>query len=50
MAKIARILVPLDLGESSARTLDYAKTVAQPFGASLVLSRSSTSRRAVSLT
>jgi nucleotide-binding universal stress UspA family protein len=37
MAKIARILVPLDLGESSARTLDYAKTVAQPFGASLVL-------------
>jgi nucleotide-binding universal stress UspA family protein len=37
MAKITRVLVPLDLGESSARTLDYAKTVAQPFDASLVL-------------
>jgi len=37
MAKITCVVVPLDLGESSARTLDYAKTVAQPPGASLVL-------------
>ena len=37
MAKITCVLVPLDLGESSDRTLDYAKTVAQRFDAALVL-------------
>lgn len=35
MAAITRILVPLDLGESSRRTLDYARTLARPFQASL---------------
>jgi nucleotide-binding universal stress UspA family protein len=37
MAAITRILVPLDLGESSERTLDYARTLARPFHASLHL-------------
>lgn len=37
MATISRILVPLDLGESSERTLEYAKTLARPFKASLLL-------------
>ncbi len=37
MATITRILVPLDLGESAERTLDYAETLATRFDASLVL-------------
>jgi universal stress protein A len=37
MAAIKRVLVPLDLGDSTERTLDYAKMLAAPFGASLVL-------------
>jgi nucleotide-binding universal stress UspA family protein len=37
MAAITHILVPLDLGESSQRTLDYARTLARPFHASLHL-------------
>ena len=37
MVSITRVLVPLDLGESSPRTLEYAKALARPFGASLVL-------------
>jgi nucleotide-binding universal stress UspA family protein len=36
MATISRILVPLDFGESSQRTFDYAKTLARPFHASLL--------------
>ncbi len=37
MEAISRVLVPLDLGASSARTLAYAKTIAERFGAALVL-------------
>ncbi|MGE5246066.1 MAG: universal stress protein [Betaproteobacteria bacterium] len=37
MANITRVLVPLDLGQSSGPTLDYARTLARPFRASLVL-------------
>lgn len=37
MATISHILVPVDLGESSERTVDYAKMLARPFRASLLL-------------
>jgi universal stress protein A len=37
MAAIKRILVPVDLGNSSERALDYARTMAERFDASLVL-------------
>lgn len=37
MATIAQILVPVDLGESSERSLDYARMLARPFHASLHL-------------
>ena len=37
MAAITRILVPVDLGESTERTLDYARMLARPFRASLLL-------------
>lgn len=37
LPRITRVLIPLDLGESSERTLEYARMVARPFGASLVL-------------
>ena len=37
MEPISRVLVPVDLGPSSARTVDYAKGLAERFGASLVL-------------
>ena len=37
MATITHILVPVDLGESSERTIDYARMVARPFHASLLV-------------
>lgn len=37
MATITRVLVPSDFSECSGRALDYAKTVADRFGASLDL-------------
>lgn len=37
MSTIANILVPIDFGESSQRTLDYARMLARPFRASLLL-------------
>jgi nucleotide-binding universal stress UspA family protein len=37
MSGIAHVLVPLDLGESSERTLEYARMLARPFGATLAL-------------
>jgi nucleotide-binding universal stress UspA family protein len=37
MSTITSILVPIDLGESSQRTLDYERMLARPFRASLLL-------------
>lgn len=37
MSTITSILVPIDFGESSERTLDYARMLARPFQASLLL-------------
>jgi len=37
MAPISRILVPVDLGESTARTLEYARSLARPLGATLTI-------------
>jgi len=37
MAGITRALIPLDLGESSPQTLDYARMLARPFAASLAV-------------